>query len=247
MTPSEVVPLGKEAVSRLLCRNNSSMASKSTTTTSSSPEDNYACRIVRSERPCLVCPDRMDLVEAHPRFTLFSGLPLCSSESIDCLDCPNCGFTCSNTDYQYLQICKIQRQGMFQTHSSRRDRKAGSSSSRSRGRRVCSTCHVDLSSKWQFCPGCGGKCGSSSSSSNKKTGFKMPAVVLGSPSDCTSIKEAPASSSTNSPSDTSASSAFGGLSAGTQDSGIVRMVTPPKRHVDTSMDTDMTNVSQVSL
>lgn len=74
----------------------------------------------------------------------------------------------------------------------------------------------------------------------------MPAIVLGSPSDCTPIKEAPASGS-NSPSDTSASSAFGGLSAGTEDSGIVRMVTPPKRHIDIEMDTEVTNVKQVSL
>jgi hypothetical protein len=203
---------------------------------SAAPEDNYACRIIRSNRPCLVCPGQMDLVEAHPRFSLFSGLPLCSSETIDCLDCPRCGFSTSTTDYEYLQICKIQRHGMFYgsgrdrkssygRSSSRRDKGSNSPTSSSSGSgRMCTNCNASLSSKWQFCPGCGSKCGASTPTSS----ISVPPVVT-QRTERTSFKE-----QINSPSDTSMD--CGDSSAATRDSGIMRMVTPPKRH--SSGDTD---------
>ncbi|KAG7357065.1 zinc-ribbon domain containing protein [Nitzschia inconspicua] len=202
------------------------------------PEDNYACRIIRSDRPCLVCPGQMDLVEAHPRYSLFSGLPLCTSETIDCLDCPKCGFSTSTTDYEYLQICKIQRQGMFQSnHSSRRERKG------SRKERVCTNCHASLSSKWQFCPGCGSKCGASIS---KKTSFKVPAVVMGREHTTPTVNEEPTA---NVPSDASSSTGYnGGSSLDSQDTGILRMVTPPKRLPSTTdMNMEMINESQATI
>jgi hypothetical protein len=75
--------------------------------------DNISCRIKRSDRPCLVCSGHMDLIEAHPsRFNLFSGaLPyMCGAEGVDCLDCPKCGFKTTTADYQYLHMCKKERQ-----------------------------------------------------------------------------------------------------------------------------------------
>ena len=192
-----------------------------------SGDSNYACRIIRSDRPCLVCPAKMDLVEAHPRFSLFSGLPLCSSESIDCLDCPSCGFSTTTTDYEYLQICKIQRHGMFS--GSRRNRKnasgRSSSSRKQKGMespsndssRVCTACNASLSSKWQFCPGCGAKCDESSA----PTSFISVPKVITHSTECAS-KDTTANMS---------SDASMELSEGSRSSGIIkRMVTPPKRH-----------------
>jgi hypothetical protein len=199
------------------------------------PEDNYACRIIRSDRPCLVCPGKMDLVEAHPRYSLFSGLPLCPTETIDCLDCPKCGFSTTTSDYQYLQICKIQRHGMFQTHS-RRDRRT--SSGRISSDRMCSTCNTRLSSKWQFCPGCGSNCGSYS----KISIAVPPAVVIGTSGETTSTSDATITA--GSPSDASASSSRS--SSDSHDTGVVRMVTPPPKRGAANLDTDMIDSSQLS-
>jgi hypothetical protein len=202
----------------------------------SAPEDNYSCRIIRSDRPCLVCPGKMDLVEAHPRYSLFSGLPLCPTETIDCLDCPKCGFSTSTTDYQYLQICKIQRHGMFQSHA-RRERR--SSSGRISSGRLCGSCSAILSSQWQFCPGCGSKCGSSSPNISIAL---PPAVVLGS-TDTNSTNDPIATA--GSPSDASASSSR--LSSDSHDTGIVRMVTPPPKSDTAKLDTQLTNANRLSL
>eukprot|EP00537_Pseudo-nitzschia_pungens_P011564 CAMPEP_0172396138 /NCGR_PEP_ID=MMETSP1061-20121228/23810_1 /TAXON_ID=37318 /ORGANISM="Pseudo-nitzschia pungens, Strain cf. pungens" /LENGTH=267 /DNA_ID=CAMNT_0013127923 /DNA_START=480 /DNA_END=1283 /DNA_ORIENTATION=- len=155
---------------------------------SASTSDNtFRCQITRSERPCLVCSGHMDLVEARPRkLNFFGGIPLvCSSEGVDCLDCPRCGFKTTTTDYEYLKMCKRTRQvrGMFHGSEHRRISKEGShshsqsNSSRSRKRnsrsrrnesfatshsgseRICSGCQVALeSNEWQFCPKCGSKC-----------------------------------------------------------------------------------------
>mmetsp|Transcript_13009 Transcript_13009/g.24408 ORF Transcript_13009/g.24408 Transcript_13009/m.24408 type:complete len:186 (-) Transcript_13009:328-885(-) len=183
-----------------------------------SQDNNLSCRITRADRPCLVCPGHMDLVEAHPRYNLFSGLPLCTSETIDCLDCPKCGFSTNTADYQYLQICKIQRHGMFYASSRRGSRKQGRG-----GSRLCSSCQTTLSSSWQFCPGCGSKCES------RKAGSVTIKEV--------EVKESP------SPSDTS-TEMLGSSSDSQDSSGIVRMVTPPKRHPE---ETTTNKSSEVSL
>lgn len=121
------------------------------------------CRISRSNRPCLVCPGTMDLIEASPRFSLFNALPLCGTGSVDCLDCPTCGFSTTTADYQYLDMCKKQRLGMFYCTTSRggKDLPTGESSKKKKPHFECecSSCQVQLSTGWQFCPHCGRRTG----------------------------------------------------------------------------------------
>lgn len=145
-------------------------------------DKNIVCQIKRSDRPCLICPGYMDLVQTNPpKFGLFSGLAfVCSSEAIDCLDCQKCGFQTTTGDYQYLMMCKKDRltKGTFidkrmNSPSHRRTTELSrltrigprressvirSSSAASYGRN-CSHCQASLeSSAWQFCPNCGNQC-----------------------------------------------------------------------------------------
>lgn len=144
-------------------------------------DKNIVCQIKRSDRPCLICPGYMDLIETNPpKFGLFSGLAfICNSEGIDCLDCQKCGFQTTTDDYQYLMLCKKDRlqKGTFidKTMNTSSERKTTElsrltrigprressvirSSAASHGRN-CSHCQASLeSSAWQFCPKCGKEC-----------------------------------------------------------------------------------------
>lgn len=153
-----------------------------------SNDNTITCRIKRSDRPCLICSGMMDLIEARPqKFNLFGGIPLvCGSEGIDCLDCPKCGFTTTTIDYQYLRLCKNDRQvnPMFtnfsmDSQSKRRDtertkiRHSGHRRENSISRSIsfsngktCTSCQAPLESNtWHFCPKCGNKCSSPTSAS----------------------------------------------------------------------------------
>lgn len=184
-----------------------------------------ACRISRSNRPCLVCPGRMDLIEASPRYSLFNGLPLCNSESIDCLDCPKCGFSTTTADYQYLHMCKKQRHGMFYSSScqvkSLPTRKSSDykidtiTENKEKLGYECSSCHEKVSTYWQFCPHCGRRNELAVSGFNGRSPSPSSKVIQG-----------------------------GSVDSGCSgDSGIVRMVTPPKR--TTSTKTYSTNISSI--
>lgn len=126
---------------------------------------NMTCRIKRSDRPCLICTGHMDLIEASPpKFNLFGGMPfVCNSEGIDCLDCPQCGFTTTTADYDYLSMCKKDRLEIHNARHRRRENSIARSSSFSHGRssngRSCTSCHTPMeSSSWHYCPKCGNKC-----------------------------------------------------------------------------------------
>ena len=176
------------------------------------------CRISRSNRPCLVCPGRMDLIEASPRYTLFTGLPLCNSESIDCLDCPECGFSTTSADYQYLHMCKKQRYGIFYsplhqgkdlpTRKSLNYTFDSLTDDKSLHGHECSSCHVILLIGWKYCPHCG------RTNEHVASGF-----VRTSPSSSSIINQRCNDDSRLS-----------------LDSGIVRMVTPPKLTGATDID-----------
>lgn len=187
----------------------------------------------------------MDLIEARPpKFNLFSGLPfVCNAEGIDCLDCPKCGFTTTTADYQYLRLCKSDREGkgMFVNSRTSSDlRRRDSERSRmlqSGHRRNCSFCQALLeSSSWQFCPTCGKQC-------------SPPTPVLSSsntPDDMNEIIRQP-----KIPSDVIIADGSDGICKDDTEpdnqememqkdskpieKGIVRTVTPPKQ---TSMNTD---------
>jgi hypothetical protein len=121
------------------------------------------CRISRSNRPCLVCQGSMDLIEATPIYSLFNALPLCGTGSVDCLDCPTCGFSTTTADYQYLDMCTKRRLGMVFVTPSRegKDLPTGKSSNLlldiglENMEYECPSCQVTLSTGWQFCPHCG--------------------------------------------------------------------------------------------
>ncbi len=126
-------------------------------------DKDISCRIKRADRPCLICTGHMDLIEARPpKFNLFGGMPfVCNSEGIDCLDCPDCGFTTTIADYQYLSMCKRDRIQMNGRH--RREHSVSRTSSFSRGKsstgKSCTSCHTPMeSNSWQYCPKCGNKC-----------------------------------------------------------------------------------------
>ena len=145
-------------------------------------DKHIVCQIKRSDRPCLICPGYMDLVQTNPpKFGLFSGFAfVCNSEAIDCLDCQKCGFQTTTDDYQYLMLCKKDRltKGTFidkrmnspahrRTNELSRLTRIGprsqssvirTSSSLSQGRN-CAHCQAPLESNaWQFCPKCGKQC-----------------------------------------------------------------------------------------
>ena len=107
------------------------------------------CRIKRSDRPCLVCPARMDLVEVSQALTLF-WLPLCNLQTLDVLDCPVCGFKTSLDSYDYLQICRADSSV---SHASTR----ASIEEEPEEFSHCSKCRCEISSHWQYCPTCGEK------------------------------------------------------------------------------------------
>jgi len=214
--------------------------------------DNISCRIKRSDRPCIVCSGHMDLIEAHPRrFNFFSAalLPyMCGGvEGVDCLDCPKCGFKTTTADYQYLHMCKKERQtgaggsiipGNGRRSSSNSNSNSNNNSNRIRGentRTTCSHCQASLeSSSWQFCPSCGKKCASSSSTtSGTTTTMKKNEQNNNQSSDGIikdSIERNDTISASNSCSSSSRSNPISISNSNSRDSGgIVRMVTPPKR------------------
>lgn len=214
--------------------------------------DNISCRIKRSDRPCIVCSGHMDLIEAHPRrFNFFSAalLPyMCGGvEGVDCLDCPKCGFKTTTADYQYLHMCKKERQtgaggsiipGNGRRSSSNSNSNSSSNSNRIRGentRTTCSHCQASLeSSSWQFCPSCGKKCASSSSTTSGTTTTVKKNEQNNNQSNDEIIKDSierndtiSASNSCSSSSRSNSNSISNSNSRGS--GGIVRMVTPPKR------------------
>lgn len=216
-------------------------------TTATMSNDNITCQIKRSDRPCLVCSGHMDLIEARPRkFNLFSAIPLvCSTEGIDCLDCPKCGFTTTPTDYQYLRMCKNERQEISQNTTRTRKRRgsghrrenSSSSFSNSNGR-TCSSCQATLqSSSWQFCPACGSKCSASSSQSavspspsSTGTPTETNEIILQTDSKNSIITDDDNSNDYNNHNEQPNSS-------NSYDSGIVRMVTPHNRASISNYDT----------
>ena len=214
--------------------------------------DNISCRIKRSDRPCIVCSGHMDLIEAHPRrFNFFSAalLPyMCGGvEGVDCLDCPKCGFKTTTADYQYLHMCKKERQtgaggsiipGNGRRSSSNSNSNSNNNSNRIRGentRTTCSHCQASLeSSSWQFCPSCGKKCASSSSTTSGTTTTVKKNEQNNNQSSDGIIKDSierndtiSASNSCSSSSRSNSNSISNSNSRGS--GGIVRMVTPPKR------------------
>ena len=214
--------------------------------------DNISCRIKRSDRPCIVCSGHMDLIEAHPRrFNFFSAalLPyMCGGvEGVDCLDCPKCGFKTTTADYQYLHMCKKERQtgaggsiipGNGRRSSSNSNSNSSSNSNRIRGentRTTCSHCQASLeSSSWQFCPSCGKKCASSSSTTSVTTTTMKKNEQNNNQSSDGIIRDSierndtiSASNSCSSSSRSNSNSISNSNSRGS--GGIVRMVTPPKR------------------
>lgn len=214
--------------------------------------DNISCRIKRSDRPCIVCSGHMDLIEAHPRrFNFFSAalLPyMCGGvEGVDCLDCPKCGFKTTTADYQYLHMCKKERQtgaggsiipGNGRRSSSNSNSNSNNNSNRIRGentRTTCSHCQASLeSSSWQFCPSCGKKCASSSSTTSGTTTTVKKNEQNNNQSNDEIIKDSierndtiSASNSCSSSSRSNSNSISNSNSRGS--GGIVRMVTPPKR------------------
>jgi len=214
--------------------------------------DNISCRIKRSDRPCIVCSGHMDLIEAHPRrFNFFSAalLPyMCGGvEGVDCLDCPKCGFKTTTADYQYLHMCKKERQtgaggsiipGNGRRSSSNSNSNSNNNSNRIRGentRTTCSHCQASLeSSSWQFCPSCGKKCASSSSTTSGTTTTMKKNEQNNNQSSDGIIKDSierndtiSASNSCSSSSRSNSNSISNSNSRGS--GGIVRMVTPPKR------------------
>lgn len=214
--------------------------------------DNISCRIKRSDRPCIVCSGHMDLIEAHPRrFNFFSAalLPyMCGgAEGVDCLDCPKCGFKTTTADYQYLHMCKKERQtgaggsiipGNGRRSSSNSNSNSNNNSNRIRGentRTTCSHCQASLeSSSWQFCPSCGKKCASSSSTTSGTTTTVKKNEQNNNQSNDEIIKDSIERNDTISASNScSSSSRSNPISIGNSNSrdsgGIVRMVTPPKR------------------
>jgi len=214
--------------------------------------DNISCRIKRSDRPCIVCSGHMDLIEAHPRrFNFFSAalLPyMCGgAEGVDCLDCPKCGFKTTTADYQYLHMCKKERQtgaggsiipGNGRRSSSNSNSNSNNNSNRIRGentRTTCSHCQASLeSSSWQFCPTCGKKCASSSSTTSGTTTTMKKNEQNNNQSSDEIIKDGiernDTISASNSCSSSSRSNSNSISNSNSRDSGgIVRMVTPPKR------------------
>jgi hypothetical protein len=236
----------------------------------------------------------MDLIEAHPsRFNLFSGaLPyMCGAEGVDCLDCPNCGFKTTTADYQYLHMCKKERQTgtgsiileSSQSYTKKTTRGGGggggdrTSSSTTRGSRrqqqqqqqqqqigngrrsgsisssnsnsnsnsirggantstTCSHCQASLeSSSWQFCPSCGKKCTSSSptSSGTTTTTMKKKNEQQNKQNNKHQSNEIIKDIETNHTMPSINSCSSRSSNSNSRDSGIVRMVTPPKR---TSID-----------
>mmetsp|Transcript_7406 Transcript_7406/g.15890 ORF Transcript_7406/g.15890 Transcript_7406/m.15890 type:complete len:238 (+) Transcript_7406:307-1020(+) len=217
-------------------------------------DNNFRCQIKRSERPCLVCSGHMDLIEARPsRLNFFGGIPLvCSSEGVDCLDCPKCGFKTTTTDYEYLRMCKRSRQvkGTFAdktTNSgsnggtsqrskkrSSRHRRENSNSSAFGNERSCPSCHASLeSSSWHFCPKCGKSC-STSTFRRVSTSTSIADNIIEITIPKTVSKELVISDddnntaiSNNNSFSLNHSSEEHNSSIST-DSGIIRMVTPPK-------------------
>ena len=194
----------------------------------------------------------MDLIEAHPRrFNFFSAalLPyMCGGvEGVDCLDCPKCGFKTTTADYQYLHMCKKERQtgaggsiipGNGRRSSSNSNSNSSNNSNRIRGentRTTCSHCQASLeSSSWQFCPSCGKKCASSSSTTSGTTTTVKKNEQNNNQSSDGIIKDSIERNDTISASNScSSSSRSNPISIGNSNSrdsgGIVRMVTPPKR------------------
>jgi len=212
--------------------------------------DNINCHIKRSDRPCLVCSGHMDLIEAQPnRFSLFSGLPyICSSEGVDCLDCPKCGFKTTTADYQYLHMCKKERQSFTEKsersssrkreNSERRSssRSRNGSGSRSRSKGTCPHCQAMLeSSSWQFCPSCGNKCCSLSPSSEITSEQRQSNSCEFKEIETDSKSKNTNTTTGNTIEDTISthSCSSGSNHSNSPDSGIARMVTPPNR---TSID-----------
>lgn len=218
-----------------------------------SNDNNITCRIKRSERPCLICPGYMDLIEARPqKFNLFGGIPLvCNSEGIDCLDCPKCGFSTTTADYQYLRMCNKDRtgNGMYinSTMSSRSERertKRRSSQHRrdnsisrissSSNVRMCSSCQAPLESgSWRFCPTCGNKCSSptsATSSARTRDGMSDTHTI---PKDIIVTDD---SSICNDDSVIRKKCDENSINSKSVQNGLVRMVTPPTK--PTSLNTD---------
>ena len=190
----------------------------------------------------------MDLIEAHPRrFNFFSAalLPyMCGGvEGVDCLDCPKCGFKTTTADYQYLHMCKKERQtgaggsiipGNGRRSSSNSNSNSNNNSNRIRGentRTTCSHCQASLeSSSWQFCPSCGKKCASSSSTTSRTTTTMKKNEQNNNQIIKDGIERNDTISASNSCSSSSRSNSNSISNSNSRGSGgIVRMVTPPKR------------------
>lgn len=222
-------------------------------------DNNITCQIKRSDRPCLICPGYMDLIEARPpKFNLFGGMSfVCNPEEIDCLDCPQCGYKTTTADYLYLSMCKRDRpeKGRFlnvrmNSHSDRRkseriirrcsgQRRENSgiqSSSSSKGRN-CSSCQAPLeSSSWQFCPKCGQNCSlpntATSSSSKARVAVNENSVLNQILKDMI-LSDSASISNDNSPH--GSKNREKQIDSKSFENGIVRTVTPPIR---TSINND---------
>lgn len=227
-----------------------------------SNDNNITCCIKRSDRPCLICSGMMDLIEARPqKFNLFGGIPLvCGAEGIDCLDCPKCGFTTTTSDYQYLRLCKNDRQTnqMFtnftmdslskrrdaeptrrRQHSGHRIENSISRSISFSNGKTCSSCQALLESHtWQFCPKCGNKCSSPTSASPLSkappdASIKETNMPDGIPKDIIITDD---NSICNDASENDNQNRETPLDSNSVKNEFVRMVTPPKRTSITNTD-----------
>jgi hypothetical protein len=123
--------------------------------TTSSNHHNPGCQIKRSNRQCLVCPGRMDLIQVRQTIRLMCTIPLCSVETMDLLDCPDCGFSTSVEAYDYLRNCQSQ-QGIIKTNCSS-DCGLALLVDNDPASNICRSCSSKVAAKWQYCPSCGEK------------------------------------------------------------------------------------------
>jgi len=158
---------------------------------------------------------------------------MCSAEGVDCLDCPKCGFKTTTADYQYLHMCKKERQSFTEKSdrpsTSKRERNGRRSGSGSR--RKCPHCQAVLESNtWQFCPSCGNRCCSSSPSSEITNEPKQNSSCEIKEIETDSKSKNTITTSGNTIEETMSNSCSSGSNnSNSPDSGIARMVTPPNR------------------
>lgn len=136
MPNSCVFLLGNVLLDGWICRN-------------SYESEETSCRLKRSNRACLICPGRMDLVEVRQTMgCLF--FSLVNTKTMNLLDCPSCGFATTVESYDYIRIC--QPGGKLIDDSSRSDANSDDETPI-----FCGSCRSKVAPHWQFCPECGSK------------------------------------------------------------------------------------------